>query len=131
MKMPVRLSDNHIFKAVIHNGFIMDEEDVSLFSEIEDSLETLKRHISVITTLLSEQPMGIIRISQETGLPEHKIRYSLRILERDNIISPSKEGAILTPEFIADRERLVQRAKVFTDDVQEVYQQLKSILLKK
>lgn len=109
----------------------MAEEDVSLFAEIEDSLETLKRHISVIKTLLTEQPMGIIRISQETGLPEHKIRYSLRILERDNIISPSKEGAILTPEFIADRERLVQRAKGFNDEVQEVYQQLKGILLKK
>ncbi len=109
----------------------MAEDDVSLFSEIEDSLETLKRHISVIKTLLSEQPMGIIRISQETNLPEHKIRYSLRILERDNIISPSKEGAILTPEFIANRERIVQRAKKFNDDVQEIYQELKNVLLKK
>lgn len=109
----------------------MAEDEVSLFSEIEDSLETLRRHISVIKTLLMEQPMGIIRISQETNLPEHKIRYSLRILERDSIISPSKEGAILTPEFIADRERLVQRAKRFTDDVHEIYEELKNILLKK
>lgn len=109
----------------------MAEEDITLFSEMEESLETLKRHISVIKTLLSEQPMGIIRISQETGLPEHKIRYSLRILERDSIISPSKEGAILTPEFIANREKLVQRAKRFNDEIQEIYQDLKGALLKK
>lgn len=102
----------------------MTEENASLFSEIEESLETLKRHISVIRTLLKEQPMGIIRISQETRLPEHKIRYSLRILERDNIITPSKEGAKLTQEFIEGKSRLIKRSKDFFEEVEKVYREL-------
>ena len=49
----------------------------SLFREIKNDLETVKRHLSIIQTLLREQPVGIIKISHETGIPEHKIRYSL------------------------------------------------------
>ncbi len=73
------------------------QEDVdlenSIFKEIQNDIETVKRHITIITTLLREQPAGIIRISQVTKMPEHKIRYSLRILEREGgLIEPSREG---------------------------------------
>ena len=31
-----------------------------------------------------------------TGQPQHMIRYSLRTLEKDGIITPSPQGAIVT-----------------------------------
>ncbi len=109
------------------------EEDTgsNLFSEVEGCLDTLKRHISVIKSLLMEQPKGIIKISQETSLPEHKIRYSLRMLEKQHIITPSKEGAILTPEFIASREELVNLAKKFKEQAQSIYDELNGLLISK
>ena len=37
-------------------------------------------------------------------------RYSLRILEKDGIIIPSKEGAMLSPDFIDDKNGIVNEA---------------------
>jgi predicted transcriptional regulator len=42
-------------------------------------------------------------MSNETGYPHHKVRYSLRVLEEENLIEPSSQGAITTertPEFV-------------------------------
>ncbi|MCL5665510.1 MAG: transcriptional regulator [Candidatus Thermoplasmatota archaeon] len=103
----------------------------SLFEEVNNSLETLKRHVSIIKTLLMEQPLGIIKISQETGIPEHKIRYSLRILERSGIIAPSREGAILNPDFVQEREKLVDGAKSLLDEMDRLVQDLKDLLIRK
>jgi predicted transcriptional regulator len=37
-------------------------------------------------------------MSNETGYPHHKVRYSLRVLEEENLIEPSSQGAITTEE---------------------------------
>jgi len=58
----------------------------SIFKEIREDIETLERHMTIIKTLLMEQPLGIIKMSQQTGIPEHKIRYSLRILENEALL---------------------------------------------
>jgi predicted transcriptional regulator len=44
-------------------------------------------------------------MSNETGYPHHKIRYSLRVLEDEDLIEPSSQGAISTDrtsEFIEE-----------------------------
>jgi predicted transcriptional regulator len=103
----------------------------SIFNPIKSDMETLKRHISIIQTLLREQPVGIIRIAQVTKLPEHKIRYSLRLLEKQGLIIPSREGAILTPEFVEQRESLAADAKDIASELDSIYQTIKSTLQKR
>lgn len=103
----------------------------SLFREINTDLETVKRHLSIIQTLLREQPVGIIKISHETGIPEHKIRYSLRVLEKEGLIHPSREGAILTPEFLENKDAIADEARVLTEKMNEMYHELKNSLVKK
>ena len=103
----------------------------SLFREIKTDLETVKRHLSIIQTLLREQPVGIIKISHETGIPEHKIRYSLRVLEKEGLILPSREGAILTPEFLENKDAIAEEARVLTEQMNEMYHDLKNSLVKK
>jgi predicted transcriptional regulator len=53
-------------------------------------------------------------MSNETGYPHHKIRYSLRVLEEEDLIEPSSQGAISTEntgEFLEDLdERLAEMA---------------------
>lgn len=107
------------------------EHASSLFREIKTDLETVKRHLSIIQTLLREQPVGIIKISHETGMPEHKIRYSLRVLEKEGLILPSREGAILTPEFLENKELIAEEAKMLADEMSEIYHNLKTSLVKK
>ncbi len=107
------------------------EHSSSLFREIKTDLETVKRHLSIIQTLLREQPVGIIKISHETGIPEHKIRYSLRVLEKEGLILPSREGAILTPEFIENKEKIADEARVLAEQMTDMYHDLKNSLVKK
>jgi predicted transcriptional regulator len=107
---------------------LMTESGESLLKELENVMETLKRHISIIKILTNEQPVGIIRLSRETGLPEHKVRYSLRVLERDNVIEPSTNGAILSPEFIENRPAILNRVKKLSDELAEIYHDLEKLL---
>lgn len=68
----------------------------ALTSVIENELDILKRHIHVLETLQEHQPMGIIKLSEYTGYPQHMVRYSLHILEQENLIEPSSRGAVTT-----------------------------------
>ncbi|WP_287954836.1 transcriptional regulator [Acidiplasma sp.] len=103
-------------------------EDYSIFKEINEDADTLNRHVLIIKTLLHEQPLGIIKISQQTGIPEHKIRYSLRILERDGIIEASREGAILTSTFLDRRDEILKYGKDVIDKIESIYNDIKNIL---
>ncbi|EJN60140.1 hypothetical protein HSB1_07430 [Halogranum salarium B-1] len=46
--------------------------------------------------VIESEPIGIVKMSNETGYPHHKVRYSLRVLEEENLIEPSSQGAITT-----------------------------------
>ena len=46
--------------------------------------------------VIENEPIGIVKMSNETGYPHHKVRYSLRVLEEENLIEPSSQGAITT-----------------------------------
>ena len=62
----------------------------------EREIDLLERHINVLKTVKEKGPIGIIRLSKITGQPQHMIRYSLRTIEKDGIIIPSPQGAVLT-----------------------------------
>jgi predicted transcriptional regulator len=68
-------------------------------SVAEKEVDLLNRHINVLKTVQEHGPIGIIRLSQMTGQPQHMIRYSLRTLEKDGLISPSPQGAIVTDKI--------------------------------
>jgi predicted transcriptional regulator len=74
----------------------MKKERCVLTSVIETELDILKRHVDVLKTLQKKQPVGIIKLSELTGYPQHMVRYSLRILEQDGLIEPSPKGAVTT-----------------------------------
>ncbi|MHB1439814.1 MAG: transcriptional regulator [Cuniculiplasma sp.] len=101
----------------------------NLFKGLRKDLETANRHIKIIESLMREQPSGIIKISQNTGIPDHKIRYSLRILERDGIIIPSKDGAIITPEFVENKEALLDEIRDIIKDMNSLEDEINKSLL--
>lgn len=68
----------------------------SLIEKLDGEMEMLERHVGIVAALKEHQPIGIIRLAEILDLPQHKVRYSLRILEQDGIINPSAEGAVLT-----------------------------------
>lgn len=73
--------------------------DKRMIDKIEDDFELLSRHIKMLRAIREYEPIGIIRLSEVTELPKHKIRYSLRLLEKDGVIAPSPEGARTTEAY--------------------------------
>ena len=68
-------------------------------SNIEFELDLLQRHMAMLKAILENEPVGIIRLSEMLNCPQHKVRYSLRILEQEKLIKPSLEGAVTTDEI--------------------------------
>jgi predicted transcriptional regulator len=57
-------------------------------------LELLKRHIMILKKVMDSGPIGIMKLSLETGISDHLVRYSLRVLEQQGLITPSTQGAV-------------------------------------
>ena len=67
-----------------------------LTRRVRHELELLKRHITVLKKVMDSGPIGIMKLSLETGIPQHLVRYSLRVLEQQGLIAPSTQGAVAT-----------------------------------
>lgn len=67
-----------------------------LTGRVQHELELLKRHIIVLKKVMDSGPIGIMKLSDETGIPDHLVRYSLRVLEQQGLIAPSTQGAVAT-----------------------------------
>ena len=69
-------------------------------------LELIDRHLLMLRATKENQPVGIIRLSEITGIPRHKVRYSLRLLERDGLIVATQEGAVVSDRYADYLEQL-------------------------
>jgi len=77
----------------------------AMIDRLEQEVDMLDRHLEVLRKVLKNEPIGIVRMSNETGHPHHKIRYSLRVLEEESLIEPTSQGATTTEksgEFVAE-----------------------------
>ena len=66
---------------------------------ITEDFDLLERHISILKATRDNQPIGLIRLSEMTGIPKHKVRYSLKLLEQQGIIKATQEGATVTDGY--------------------------------
>ena len=86
-----------------------------LTKKIESEIELLERHVTMLNTIIEHEPIGIIRLSELLSIPQHKVRYSLRILEQEGLINPSPEGAVTT-----------ERVDAFFDELNDILMQMDS-----
>jgi predicted transcriptional regulator len=78
---------------------------------LEKEVDMLLRHFEVLQMVLEDEPIGIVKMSNETGYPHHKVRYSLRVLEEEQLIEPTSQGATTTDqasEFVAELDDNVE-----------------------
>jgi predicted transcriptional regulator len=97
----------------------------SITSVAEKELDLLCRHVDVLKTVREHGPIGIIKLSKMTGQPQHMIRYSLRTLERDGIIKPSPQGAIVTDKIHITLGTLESTLNDLTTTMQNLKKKLK------
>ena len=97
----------------------------TITSVAEKELDLLSRHVEVLKTVQEHGPIGIIKLSQMTGQPQHMIRYSLRTLEKDGIITPSPQGAVITDRIHDVLGTLESTMDEMTTTVQDLKKKLK------
>lgn len=66
---------------------------------VSEDMELLERHISILKTVRENQPVGLIRLSEMTGIPKHRVRYSLKLLEQQGIIIATQDGATVSDRY--------------------------------
>ena len=66
----------------------------SMVERLQNQVEKEERDLTILRAVIADGPIGIVKLSDRTGLPEHKVRYSLRMLENDEFIEPTPDGAI-------------------------------------
>ena len=92
---------------------------------VESELELLERHIVILRVVIQKGPIGIMKMSEETGIPNHRVRYSLRVLEQESLIIPSTSGAVATDEakkFIMDLKSVITRLTKKINDIKKIEQ---------
>jgi predicted transcriptional regulator len=102
-----------------------------MLRRVKSEIELLERHLEVLKAVFDCQPIGIMKLSELTGLPYHRIRYSLRVLEQLGCIRASTAGAIATPhaeDLLRDLDReldelvqILQSLKKQTEQMQETH----------
>ena len=101
------------------------ENRSKITSVAEKELDLLGRHLEVLRTVKEHGPIGIIKLSQMTGQPQHMIRYSLRTLEKDGIITPSPHGAVVTDRVHETLGTLEATLDDLTTTMQDLKKKLK------
>lgn len=96
----------------------------TLTSKIEAELQLLERHVAMLKAITENQPIGIIRLSELLNVPQHRVRYSLRILEQEGLIRPSPEGAVTAEKLEGFLDYLKSVLDSMTTTVQQLRQSL-------
>lgn len=67
-----------------------------MIAQLEDEVAKMERHLAILELVARHEPIGIVALADETGYPQHKVRYSLRVLEDGGLIEPTNQGAVTT-----------------------------------
>ena len=76
-----------------------DEEEDTLsitdaFGKIEHEITLAERTMNVLEIIVDSGPVDVTEISDQLGHDHGKIRYSMRVLEEENLLEPTAEGAV-------------------------------------
>ncbi len=101
---------------------IVSSGSSALTSRIESEIQLLRRHVGMLKAIMENEPIGIIRLSEMMDFPQHKVRYSLRILEQEGLIIPSENGAVTTDKL----QPFLDHLKVILDEMNSTVADLRS-----
>lgn len=94
-----------------------------LTEKVSGELEMLRRHLIILKQVVENEPIGILKLAEETKIPSHKVRYSLRILEQEGLIAASAPGAITTEHtkpFLDDLDSLIEKIVADAADLKKI-----------
>jgi predicted transcriptional regulator len=93
-----------------------------MVDRLRTQVEKEERDQRILRVVIEAGPIGITRLADETGVPEHKVRYSLRMLENDELVEPTPNGAVP----VEDIDERLARINDGIDDIVERLEALKT-----
>jgi predicted transcriptional regulator len=90
---------------------------------VSGELEMLERHLIILKQVVENEPIGILKLAEETNIPSHKVRYSLRVLEQEGLIKASAPGAVTTEqtaEFLQELEGMIENLAKRAEDLKKI-----------
>ena len=91
-----------------------------MLEKINGEVELLERHLIVMRAVVSHGPVGIMKLTDELHQSQHRIRYSLRVLEQMEYIKATPSGAIAT-------EKALEMLKNFNLNMDKLIEKLQSL----
>jgi predicted transcriptional regulator len=94
-----------------------------LLGNIGNELDLTERHLLVLKKVIEEAPIGILKLAEVTGMQNHKVRYSLRVLEQANLIKPSAQGAVpgdAVPKFLENFQHELEKINEKVSRIREI-----------
>lgn len=107
---------------------------MTLLKKTYQELDIIERHLLVLKKVMENEPIGIVKLSEETGLDAHKVRYSLRVLGAQQLIQPSTKGAIVgnyTKDEFLDFEEYVGKIIKKIESVQKMSESINNLFKKR
>lgn len=107
-------------------NIVMDAEtgcEDMVTEKVKRELEMLKRHLIILKYVVENEPIGILKLAEETGIPSHKVRYSLRVLEQEGLIAASAPGAVTTEQtgtFLRDLDQAIDRLQEMARGLKDI-----------
>ena len=98
----------------------------TLTGRIEYELDLLHRHVEMLKIIMKNEPIGIIKLSNLSKFPQHKVRYSLRILEQEGLIQPSPDGAVITKKCKEFMQKLFKLLSQMEKTIKELKNSVKN-----
>ena len=92
-----------------------------MIDRLGKDVDMISRHFDVLELVLENEPIGIVKISNETGHEHYEVRYSLRLLEEKQLIEPTNNGAIATErtdEYVADLDEKIDAVNDKLEEIQ-------------
>jgi len=83
----------------------------------------LRRHLIILKHVVESEPIGILKLAEETRIPSHKVRYSLRVLEHEGLIAASAPGAVTTDQtrlFLLELDSTIEDLAKKTQDLKRI-----------
>ncbi len=100
---------------------------IMVFRKLKAEAEIAIRHLKVLKAVMEKQPIGIFKLSDILGMPKHRVRYSLRVLEQSGIIVPTQYGAMVRDEGydkIEEMKKDIDELKNMIKDIEEILKEL-------
>ncbi|NPV61211.1 MAG: transcriptional regulator [Methanotrichaceae archaeon] len=94
-----------------------------LSEKVSGELEMLRRHLIILKHVVENEPIGILKLAEETQIPSHKVRYSLRVLEQEGLIAASAPGAVTTEHtrpFLEQLDLMIEDVVASAEDLKEI-----------